>query len=665
MLRGMKIRLWVAVVVGLLIIAACTPAPAAPATEPNDDVAQKCENIRISWVNFINLDGNSYLGERYKGGRELVDEDLGPGLARVRFKVADKVCDSSYKSKHGDAAFLEPGTPIYTVKGYNPAFLLAARLDGRLIKYVVDSSPSASNGADLLDIGGKVTYIGINSETDGTTELASIKDHEKIEGLVGMVLDAPVDQERRDRDGPRYFIAFHLDDGTAVARSYWTESGLLSRGISLPVEFRMAVEEALTPSPTPPGLLSPGNPENSSGPGPAGPAPTAVRQGPSVATPDPSYTPPDKSQQSQDIPAATAAEREAASDTWLYLTAFQNGYVSVVDPVSGHELHRIPVEQGNQAGMAISPDGKRLYVVDGKPQDEGKLRVFDTASWEVVHQEPVRDRSLLLGGNPITLSPDGRWLLVGFFSYERREGWLRVFDTEKLRFLSEGAWQLDDCRLGPAKFAGHPDADQVFMQCIDFIIGLDADTLSPLWRAHSPDALHTTLALAPDGKRLYGLYPQIQTEVWSDGLSHVTEHKLELRVWEAAGGTLVEAIDMGEQVFVPEPTSGRGDAGYLAISPDGKRLYVVWEDQVWELDTGSMKVTTELKTRSSIDGVALSMDGNELYLLPSTSGNLDIRQQGMWTVDTGPLEIIRHASDWPRLSRPFFFAAPAREANSP
>ncbi len=229
----------------LLILAACAPAPVAPGTEPAEGDPQKCRTTIIDWVNFIKLDGITYLAERYRGGRETVDEDLGPEFAKVTFKLAANVCDSGYKSKHGDAAFLEPGTPVYTVKGYKPEFLLAARLDGRLIRYAADTNPSAKIGADLLDIGGKVRYIGVNSETDGTTELASITDPEKIESLVGMVLDAPVDQDRRDHDGPLFFIAFHLDDGTTVTRGYWTDSGELHRGILLPQGFRMAVEDAL------------------------------------------------------------------------------------------------------------------------------------------------------------------------------------------------------------------------------------------------------------------------------------------------------------------------------------------------------------------------------------------------------------------------------------
>lgn len=106
--------MWTGVVLGvLLIVAACTPTPAAPATEPAEAVPQSCKNIAIDWVNFIKLDGITYLAEGYRGGREPVDEDLGPQYAKVTFGVAGNVCESGYKSKRGDAAYLEPGTPVH------------------------------------------------------------------------------------------------------------------------------------------------------------------------------------------------------------------------------------------------------------------------------------------------------------------------------------------------------------------------------------------------------------------------------------------------------------------------------------------------------------------------------------------------------------------------
>ena len=46
-----------------------------------------------------------------------------------------------------------------------------------------------------------------------------------------MILESPVDQGSRDHDGPRYRLCIRLADGTNVVRSFWLESGELSRGI--------------------------------------------------------------------------------------------------------------------------------------------------------------------------------------------------------------------------------------------------------------------------------------------------------------------------------------------------------------------------------------------------------------------------------------------------
>jgi hypothetical protein len=103
-----------------------------------------------------------------------------------------------------------------------------------MILYEADTNPAAKKGADLLDISGKVEYIGVNSAVDGTTELASIKEEGQVLELVDMILEAPVDQTFRSHEGRQYFIAFYLNDGTVVKRSYYIHSGDLSRGIMLP-----------------------------------------------------------------------------------------------------------------------------------------------------------------------------------------------------------------------------------------------------------------------------------------------------------------------------------------------------------------------------------------------------------------------------------------------
>ena len=48
----------------------------------------------------------------------------------------------------------------------------------------------------------------------------------------------------------------------------------------------------------------------------------------------------------------------------------------MIDPLSGHVLREFPVV-GSQAGIAVSPDGTRFYVVDGYGfgYDNDELRV--------------------------------------------------------------------------------------------------------------------------------------------------------------------------------------------------------------------------------------------------------------------------------------------------
>ncbi len=199
------------------------------------------------WVDFVRFGGITYIHLHVDREPPLEEGDLGPEFARVAFKYEGNVSDPARtkNGRDGDAGYLDPGTPVFAVKRYKPEFLLATRRMGGLFLYVADTNPSARTGADLLDIGGKVQYVGVNSPVDSSTELAAVRDPLQVEALIDMVLVAPVDQTRRDHDGPRHFIAFHLDDGTTVVRAYWSESGELSRGIMLPREFRTAIEEAL------------------------------------------------------------------------------------------------------------------------------------------------------------------------------------------------------------------------------------------------------------------------------------------------------------------------------------------------------------------------------------------------------------------------------------
>ena len=214
------------------------------ASHSNGPASSNTQTTVIDWVNFIRFGGITYLAAPTRAGRPLTEGDLGPVFATVTFKLAGNVQNPGYHSRDGDAAFLNAGTKVYRVKGYSPTFRLAARENNTVTLYEADTNPHARKGADLLDIGGKVQAIGIVGGQDGVTELGAIKDPKRVTELVTMVLEAPVDQTRQGGNR-RYFLAFHLVDGTVVTRAYWLDTGELARGILLPKAFGLAIEAAL------------------------------------------------------------------------------------------------------------------------------------------------------------------------------------------------------------------------------------------------------------------------------------------------------------------------------------------------------------------------------------------------------------------------------------
>jgi hypothetical protein len=398
-------------------------------------------------------------------------------------------------------------------------------------------------------------------------------------------------------------------------------------------------------------------PESSAGTNPTSETPvTATPASPGLA--------PTHALQPLSLPTASPAERQTASDTWLYLSTFQSFNVNVIDPLSGHTLHKVPTS-GDRAGVGVAPDGTRLYVLDGLPGAQ-QLRVLDTATWQVVHQEPIA-RLARTFINPVALSGDGRWLLVRHYDDDHSRVWNSLFDTQRLRFLPDDAWGLPQCSddILAVGLIGHPGHPYLYTVCNGVVVALGANTLVPLWQKTVPAGPHPGLVLGPDGRRLYGLFPQVIMDHSPDGYQYrVSETDLRLLAWETAGGELVYDIQLSQQVSVPLATIGRGDAGYLAIAPDGGRLYVAWEDRLWALSTETLQVVGELQLPAPVDGMVLSLDGRELYLLPATSGDLRRRGHGLWTVDTAAMKLVRRASDWPQnmpLFAPLFVAAPAPE----
>ncbi len=205
--------------------------------------------------NIMQFDGIYYevndLGEGVDP--EAEGAEPGPIFAKVEARLQGE--NATREIRNGDAGVLPKGTPVHTVRGYDPSFRLTARMaDGRWTLYEAVENPKAVRGEDLFDIGGKVARIEIGTSMTASAgdskNMAVIEDPQQVQELVHETLTAPVWRGDSSIDG--YQVIFRLNDGTAAGGTYAADSGRLSTslggsgtGVVLPKETRESIRRIL------------------------------------------------------------------------------------------------------------------------------------------------------------------------------------------------------------------------------------------------------------------------------------------------------------------------------------------------------------------------------------------------------------------------------------
>lgn len=106
---------------GMLLVAGCT--------------SPRYGNI-IDWIDFVNVDDTIYEGVSngvLRDSGSVTDEVVGV----VGKKLDGNVKESSYQSRPGDAAYLEEGTELYRIDGFEPTDLLAVRDEQKIGGYML------------------------------------------------------------------------------------------------------------------------------------------------------------------------------------------------------------------------------------------------------------------------------------------------------------------------------------------------------------------------------------------------------------------------------------------------------------------------------------------------------------------------------------------------
>lgn len=197
--------------------------------------------MTIDWIDIVMWDGSKYegnysaedSGQRWKTGAEL---------GEVSFKMDGKA-GMHYKMKNGDAAYLSPGTKIFEMAGYDPAFRIIA--DGRV--YEVNEPGEADTLGDFIDIEGKVdTIIFLKYEDD--SKLGQLSGHgaeQFVQELLVLEYQSYYDVEK-DIKGNPVFIEIALNDGTTTKTAYFPASNFIRYGAFVSDQLQEIIDRVLS-----------------------------------------------------------------------------------------------------------------------------------------------------------------------------------------------------------------------------------------------------------------------------------------------------------------------------------------------------------------------------------------------------------------------------------
>lgn len=242
----------------------------------------------------------------------------------------------------------------------------------------------------------------------------------------------------------------------------------------------------------------------------------------------------------------------------------------------------IAVGQG-PVGVAVSPDGKHVYVANSAGNT---VSVIDTASNSITATIPVGD-----GPVAVAVSPDSHFVYVA----NKRGGTVSVIDAVARQIID-----TMPAGAAPTGIAVSADGTRIYVTTIDgtgggVVVVFDGTDNSGVGAIRQVGDRPAGLAVSPDGTRLY--------VASLNGLAVVDTSLL----------AVVDFVDLPGQPYS------------VAINLNGQRVYVTGNglsDVLSVIDTGSLDILETQPVGGGIGGLALSSDGEFLYLTSSVDNLL-------------------------------------------
>ncbi|GLC31594.1 hypothetical protein [Clostridium omnivorum] len=176
------------------------------------------KQVCIDWVDAIKVNGKVYSNNY----RQIITDEkiIDKEIDVVKFKVAENINDPEYRLKDGDATFLQPGTKIFSVKGYDKNKVAAVKVGVNWILYIAEGNRDlVTEDKEEYISASKLVVAGINEKK------IEIEDKNKIEEIAKILKQNSNISQMPDLNNQKrfsfYFVIKDKDGIGKIATRYY------------------------------------------------------------------------------------------------------------------------------------------------------------------------------------------------------------------------------------------------------------------------------------------------------------------------------------------------------------------------------------------------------------------------------------------------------------
>jgi len=286
--------------------------------------------------------------------------------------------------------------------------------------------------------------------------------------------------------------------------------------------------------------------------------------------------------------------------SYAYITNFNSNSVTVINTANNTFKDTVPVGK-KPLGIAVSPDGTRVYVTNANYGDSGTVSVIDTARNEVTATVDVGYKHSPSG---VAVTPDGKRLFVA----NRDINGVSVIDTSTNTVIA-----TVPAGINPLGVTVTPNGTKLY------VANRYSNNVSVIDTATNAVTATVKVGLGPCGVTVN----QAGTKLY------VTNCE----------SNAISVIDTSSNTVTATVPVGKWPMG-VGVSPDGTKLYVANErsNNVSIIDTATNTVTATVTVGKSPYGIAVTPDGTKIYV--ANSGNDDDPGNTVSVIDAATNKVI-------------------------